>query len=76
MFASVSQVELIVCLLWAGFAIVAISPAALLFIGRPKRPRYADIGPSRDQLAPVLAHLWTVHSPKPPHPQAKPLATA
>ena len=53
-----------------------VSPTALLFIGRPKRPRYADIGPSRDQVAPLLAHLWTVHSPKPPHSQAKPLATA
>jgi hypothetical protein len=75
MSANINQVELIVGLLWVGFAVVALSPITLLFFGRPRRPRYADIGPSGELLAPALKHLSAAHSAKPP-PQAGPLATA
>jgi len=70
------EVEVIVCLLWAAFALISISPAALLFTGRPKRARQANIGPSRDEVASVLAHLWTPHPAKPPPSREQPLATA
>ena len=67
-------VEVIVCLVWAAFALIAISPVALL-IRRPKRSPFADIGPSGDQLAPALKQLWSQHSAKPPPPREQPLAT-
>jgi len=73
MFANPNQVEAVVWLLWAAFALIAISPVALL-IRRPKRSPLADLGPSGDQLAPALKQLWSQHSTKPPPP--RPLATA
>jgi hypothetical protein len=73
---AIANVELIVCLLWVAYALVAISPVTLLLIGRPRQAPRTDLGPSRDQVALVLGHLWTVHSPKPPRSHARPLATA
>jgi len=71
MFADPIQLEAAVWMLWAAFALVAISPVALL-IRRPRR--FAGIGPSADQLAPALKQLRTQHSAKPP--ASRPLATA
>jgi hypothetical protein len=72
MLSNPTEVEVIVWLLWAAFALLSISPVALLFTGRPKRSPFADIGPSGDQLAPALKQLWSQHSAK----AQQPLATA
>ncbi|MCX5684254.1 MAG: hypothetical protein NT049_11285 [Planctomycetota bacterium] len=64
MFANFNQAELFAGVLWAAYVVVSLSPITLLFIGRRKRSRRADIGPSQDQLAPILKHLLAVHSTK------------
>jgi hypothetical protein len=74
MLSNPNQVEAVVWLLWVAFALVAISPVALL-IRRPKRSPFSGIGPSGDQLAPVLKQLWSQHSAKPPPSLEQPLAT-
>ena len=65
MFANFNQAELFAGVLWAAYVVVSLSPITLFFIGRPGRSRRVDIGPSQDQLAPILKHLLAAHSTKP-----------